>query len=185
MFYSLRGQISHICASYVVCENQNIGYIIKTPNPFQFSVGTVETFYTHVYMREQIIDIYGFTSVEERELFLKLISVKGIGPKGALAILASNDLLGLNQAITQADAKYLQRFPGIGPKASNQIILDLKGKLVSLDSSSDNPKISDVKEALRSLGYKNQELKRLTPVLEKHLDEPIEALIKIALKHLF
>ena len=102
--------------------------------------------------------------------------VKGIGPKGAMAILANGDIDGLQAAIEQSDAKYLQKFPGIGPKASGQIILDLKGKLSNINVT--DPKINDVKEALRSLGYNNQELKKIDKILVENKDLTIEELIK-------
>ena len=107
---------------------------------------------------------------------------KGIGPKGALAILASGDIDALNEAITQGDAKYLQRFPGIGVKASSQIILDLRGKLVT--SAPMNPKIENVKDALKSLGYSNAELKKLDKFLNDNIDLPLEELIKLSLKNM-
>ena len=107
-------------------------------------------------------------SKEEKNLFIKLISVKGIGPKGALAILANGDIDGLESAIESGDVKYLQKFPGIGPKASGQIILDLKGKLGAIKVV--DPKINDVKEALKSLGYNNQELKKLDKFLLDNRD---------------
>ena len=80
----------------------------------------------------------------------------------------------------KGDSKYLQRFPGIGPKASGQIILDLRGKLVSVEPS--NPKVDNVKEALKSLGYSNVELKKLDKFLMDNIELPIEQLIKMALK---
>ena len=103
-------------------------------------------------------------------------------PKGALAILASGDIDALNEAITQGDAKYLQRFPGIGVKASSQIILDLRGKLVT--STPMNPKIENVKDALKSLGYSNAELKKLDKFLNDNIDLPLEELIKLSLKNM-
>ena len=121
---------------------------------------------------------------EEKDgLIKKLISVKGIGPKGALAILANGDIQGLENAIEEGDSKYLQKFPGIGPKASGQIILDLKGKLGAIKVV--DPKINDVKEALKSLGYNSQELKKLYKFLIENRDLSIQELIKQSLKKLF
>ena len=115
-------------------------------------------------------------------LFIKLISVKGIGPKGALAILASGEIEELQNAILKGDARYLQKYPGIGPKASGQIILDLRGKLVS--DAPINPKIENVKEALRSLGYSSAELKKLDKFLSENIDLEIQELIKLSLKRM-
>lgn len=180
MFDFIKGNITSIKAKNIVLENNNIGFIINVPNPYAYKVNEIETVYIYTYIREDIFDLYGFKTVEERDLFIKLISVKGIGPKGALAILASGDISLLEDAIAKGDARYLQRFPGIGPKASGQIILDLKGKLVA--SNDENPKIVSVKDALKSLGYNNNELKKLDKFLNDNIDLPIGELVKMSLK---
>lgn len=182
MYNYLTGRVTNIYANYIVLENQGIGYIIRTPNPYSFQINEDLTIYTHVYIRQDVFDIYGFRSIPEKEIFIKLISVKGIGPKGALAIIANGDINKLEQAIDAADVKYLQKFPGIGQKASSQIILDLKGKLSKYNITREDPKIVDVKEALKSLGYHNSELKKLDTYLSENLDKPIEELIKKSLK---
>lgn len=183
MFDFIKGKVNNIGSNYIVLENNNIGFIIYTALPYNFKVGEDICVYTHTYIREEIFDLYGFKTIDERNLFLKLISVKGIGPKGALSILAKGDVEGLQNAIEAGDAKYLQKFPGIGPKASGQIILDLKGKLGNVTPI--DPKINDVKEALKSLGYNNQELKKLDKFLLENKDLPIQELIKQSLKKLF
>lgn len=183
MFDYINGKITRICSNYIVIENNNIGFVIYTASPYSFKENDNMRVYIYTYIREEIFDLYGFKSIEERNLFIKLISVKGIGPKGALAILANGDIEGLQNAIEQSDTKYLQKFPGIGPKASGQIILDLKGKLGVI--STVDPKINDVKEALKSLGYNNQELKKIDKFLIENKELPIEELIKQSLKKLF
>ena len=183
MFDYIKGKISVINSSYVVIENNGIGYIVHTASPFSFKENEDLTLYIYTYIREDVYDLYGFKTLEERNLFIKLISVKGIGPKGALAILARGDIDGLMSAIDASDVKYLQKYPGIGPKASGQIILDLKGKLGVVKIS--DPKIENVKDALRSLGYNNMELKKIDNFLEENKDLPIEQLVKLSLKKLF
>ena len=182
MFDYIKGKVSAVSAKYITIENNNIGYIVHVANPYAFSIGANVCVFIDTYIREDANDLYGFSFVEERDLFVKLISVKGIGPKGALAILASGDIDALEDAINKGDSKYLQRYPGIGPKASGQIILDLRGKLAQDNSS--NPKIANVKEALKSLGYSNVELKRIDSFLNDNLDLPIEELIKLSLKRM-
>lgn len=182
MFDYIKGNITNIGSNYIVLENNNIGFLIYTASPYSFKIGDNMCIYTYNYIREENFDLYGFKTTEERNIFVKLISVKGIGPKGALAVLANGDIDGLANAIDNGDSKYLQKFPGIGPKASGQIILDLKGKLVNVKVS--NPKINDVKEALKSLGYNNQELKKLDEFLNKNTDLSIEELIKQSLRKL-
>jgi len=184
MYQYIRGKVTEIYPKYIVLENNNLGYIIKTPNPFAYKKDEEITIYTHVYIREDIFDIYGFKDLAERELFIKLISVKGIGPKGALAIIASGDIKRLEEAINNADVKYLQKFPGIGPKSSSQIILDLKGKLATTTIKPESQKIIDVKEALKSLGYNNIELKKIEQFIQDNIDLPIAELVKKSLKKL-
>lgn len=183
MFDYIKGIVKGIGSNYIVIENNNIGFIIYTASPYSFKENEQLCIYTHSHIREDAFDLYGFKTLEERNIFVKLISVKGIGPKGALAILANGDINGLQAAIDSGDVKYLQKFPGIGPKASGQIILDLKGKLENVQVS--DPKINDVKEALRSLGYSNQELKKIDKFLLENKNLPIEVLIKESLKKLF
>ena len=126
MFDYIKGIVKGIGSNYIVIENNNIGFIIYTASPYSFKENEQLCIYTHSHIREDAFDLYGFKTLEERNIFVKLISVKGIGPKGALAILANGDINGLQAAIDSGDVKYLQKFPGIGPKASGQIILDLK-----------------------------------------------------------
>lgn len=183
MFDFIKGNVNNIGSNYIVVENNNIGFIIYTALPYNFKIGENVCVYTHTYIREETFDLYGFKTIEERNLFLKLISVKGIGPKGALSVLAKGDIEGLQNAIESGDAKYLQKFPGIGPKASGQIILDLKGKLGPVMVV--DPKINDVKEALKSLGYNSQELKKLDKFLMENKELSIQELIKLSLKKLF
>lgn len=183
MFDFIKGKIVNIGSNYVVLENNNIGFIIYTASPYSFKIDESICIYTYCYIREELFDLYGFKTIEERNLFIKLISVKGIGPKGALAVLANGDIDGLQSAIENSDVKYLQKFPGIGPKASGQIILDLKGKLGNVKVV--DPKINDVKEALKSLGYSAQEIKKLDNFLLQNKELSIEELIKQSLKRLF
>jgi Holliday junction DNA helicase RuvA len=114
-------------------------------------------------------------------MFLKLISVSGIGPKSALSILAAGKVKEIAKAIEDRNDAYLRKFPGIGSKASMQIILDLKGKLVfEEDMVPVNSKSSDVEQALMSLGYSKKEVEKVLSKLDMSLDEG--QLIKLALQ---
>jgi len=185
MFNHIKGIVTNVSATNIVLETNNIGYLIKAANPFSYKKGEETKLYTYLHVREDILDLYGFRSTEERELFLSLISVKGIGPKTALAIIAKDDVKNLKEAIETQNAKYLQRFPGVGPKASNQIILDLKGKLGKPASSIGNQKLDDVKAALSSLGYSQKELRKIDNFIINNSDLSIEELVKESLKKLF
>ena len=130
MYDFIKGRIDYVCPEYIVVENNGIGYLIHAPNPFVFS-GTNEEkkIYVHHYVREDLQALYGFSSREEKKLFIKLLNVTGIGPKGALAVLASGRVDQVVEAIESEDEKFLVKFPGIGKKTARQMILDLIGEL--------------------------------------------------------
>ena len=180
MYGYIIGIITKINPKYVICENNQIGYILIVPNPYNFSIGTEYKIFTYQHVREDEISLYGFLTEEEKDLFLKLISVSGIGPKSALSILATGSVNEIVRAIEARDDKYLKKFPGIGAKASLQIILDLKGKLNFDSSIIENNKLSDVKEALISLGYSSKEIDSVLKKLDENKE--INVLVKDALK---
>lgn len=182
MYEYISGQVVKITPKYIVVDNKGIGYQIMTPNPYQYKKDDIVLVYTYYHVREDALELYGFLTDEERDMFLKLISVTGIGPKTALPILASSSVAEISVAINNGDAKYIQKFPGIGPKAAQQIILDLRGK-VDFDapvSILDDGKLTDCQEALVALGYNKKDVKK---ALEK-VDINLEAaqIIKSALK---
>lgn len=186
MLSYIKGTITMIEGNTVVIEANKIGYLIKTPTPFNFKIGMEATIYTYLHVREDLLELYGFCKKEEKDLFLQLISVKGLGPKGALAILASGQIEEVIDAINKADSKFLQRFPGIGAKASQQIVLDLHGKLNFTHTSSafESPKVTKIKDALKGMGYTSSELKAVTSILEENIDKDETELLRIALKKL-
>jgi Holliday junction DNA helicase RuvA len=117
-------------------------------------------------------------------LFIKLISVNGIGPKSAIAILASGSVGSITKAIENGDAKYLQKFPGIGPKASQQIVLDLKGKIDFENVSVFTQNMVEVEEALQALGYRSKEIDKVIKKLDssKTTNELIKDALAMMLK---
>ena len=167
MYSYIKGQITEVLPTHITIENNGIGYLIKVPNPYLFeNLLNKETtiIYTYQNVREDAIDLFGFSTSEEKQMFISLISVKGLGPKGALAILASSTPSDLNTAILEGNDKYFKSFPGVGAKLSQQIILDLKGK-VNLSDEAKAPKddrIDNVALALKSLGYSSSEIKAVT-----------------------
>lgn len=185
MFDYIKGTITSIKGNYIVLESNQIGYLIKTANPFKYEINSSVKVYIYMYIREDVLDLYGFQSSDEKELFLQLISVKGLGPKGALAIISSESIEKVIFAINNGDNKYLQRFPGIGPKASQQIILDLHGKInFNNNIESSNPKVNYIVEALKAMGYKPSEIKSVSKIIEDNLDQDTSVLIKTVLKSL-
>ena len=153
MFDYLYGKVVKTESSYVVLDVNNIGFKVYTPNPYVF----VE---------------------EERELFLKLINVKGLGPKLALPILATGSVEGIKDAINRENIMYLKKFPKIGEKVARQIILDLKGKIVSSDNYVDSE--SELYQVLLSLGYKSADINAVIKQVNK--ENTIELQVKEALK---
>lgn len=134
MYEYIKGIVTFVSPAYIVLENSGIGYQLFIANPFRFSskLNAEATIYVHQAVREDAITLYGFKDYTEKQLYLKLLSVSGIGPKSGLAILANDDHQGLVQAIENEDAAYLTKFPGVGKKTASQIVLDLKGKLADL-----------------------------------------------------
>ena len=202
MYDYLKGQVTRITPEYIALEVQGIGYQLYTPNPFAFRINNqCQQIYVHMNVREDAQTLFGFTSLEQRELFRKLILVSGIGPKGALAILASGSPTHVIQAIEMEDEAFLVKFPGVGKKTARQMILDLKGKLgslmdtVELPSSEEelplfgvNPNKHELEEAmlaLTALGYSEKELLKVKPQLEEDASlTTTDAYMKQALKWL-
>ena len=183
MYGYIVGIVTKISPKYIICENNGIGYLIIVPNPFSYKLNEEYKIYTHQYVREDVLELYGFMTDEEKELFLKLISVSGIGPKSALSILATGTVGEICRAIESRNDAYLRKFPGIGSKASQQIILDLAGKLsISNDGFVTNSKLDDVSDALIALGYSKKEISKVLGKLDGNLEEG--ELIKEALKKL-
>lgn len=183
MYGYIKGVVTKVTPKYVILENNGIGYLLIVSNPYKFKLNEESKIYTYQYVREDIIDLYGFTTEEEKDLFLKLISVSGIGPKTALSILASGTVSEIIKAIETRNDTYLRKFPGIGAKASQQIILDLKGK-ISFDEDIvyGSSKSQDVELALISLGYSKKEITKALAKLDMNLDEA--TLVKLALQQM-
>lgn len=180
MYGYIYGIVTKQESNYILLENNKIGYLIYTANPYSFNLGEEYKIYLYQYIREDEISLYGFKEEEEKDLFLKLINVKGLGCKMALPMLATGSISGIIDAIERENILYLKKFPKIGDKVARQIILDLKGKLVSSDNVSENTSNDELVEALNALGYKAQDIKRIMPSVDKTAS--IEVQIKEALK---
>lgn len=175
MYSYFKGQITEVCATHITIECYGVGYLIKVPNPYQFEIGSNTTIYVYQNVREDAIELYGFSANEEKQMFISLISVKGLGPKGALAILASSTISEIIQALDDSNAKFFCSFPGIGNKLSQQIILDLKGKVnftADETTKTNSEKLENISIALKSLGYNNAEIKGVIKKLT--IDDTIE-----------
>ena len=199
MYEYLTGVVTFINPYYLVIETNGIGYQIALGNPYRYSskLNKEIKLYVHQVIREDAHLLYGFDSLEEKQLFLRLVSVSGIGPKSALAIMASDDHSGLIQAVETGDVTYLTKFPGVGKKTAQQMILDLKGKSgeLSIDTpfnlfdestAQDATALSEAMEALSALGYSDKEVKRVEKQLKEvenlTTDEYLRQALKLMMK---
>lgn len=195
MYDYIKGTLTKITATFIVVETGGLGYMIYVANPYSFSNSLNQDvqIYLHHVVREDAHLLFGFHTDDEKEVFLKLISVSGIGPMTALAIIAVDDNEGLVTAIDSSDIKYLMKFPKIGKKTAQQMILDLSGKFVEAPSETSksskrasavvNEPLEEAMEALVALGYKASELKKIKTFFEG-TNETAEQYIKSSLKML-
>lgn len=176
MYEYFEGIVTVITPSYIVVDVNGVGYKVYSPTPFAYQKEDKAKIFIEQVVRDTGITLYGFQSEDDKGLFLKLLSVSGIGPKSALAIMAAEDANSLAKAIEQGEVKYLTRFPGVGKKTASQIVLDLKGKLgdyvARLDRQDEEqgnipPALNDALLALIALGYTQKEVDRITPKLEE------------------
>ncbi|WP_019120121.1 Holliday junction branch migration protein RuvA [Brevibacillus massiliensis] len=195
----IEGAIAYIDSEYIVVETAGIGYRLFCPNPYAFvsREGHQQRFFTHHHVREDAISLYGFGSRDERDLFRRLLDVTGIGPKGALAILSAATPEQIVMAVEQENVAYLTKFPGIGKKTAQRMILDLKDKLKGFTPSfitsaaaamTASPEagagsLQEALEALTALGYTDAELVKVKGALAEQAQQggTVEQLIKQAL----
>lgn len=182
MYSYIIGTVTKIEASYIILENNKIGYIIYVPNPYSFTLNNEYKVYVYTQIKEDEHLLYGFKESSEKELFLKLIGVKGLGPKMAIPMLATGSETGIMDAIERENILYLKKFPKIGDKVARQIILDLKGKLVKKEDVVNTN--NELVEVLTSLGYKNIDIKKILPSIDstKEIEEQIKDALKLMLK---
>lgn len=176
------GKVEELDSNYISLNNNNIGYLIYTGNPYSFEIGKEYKIYIYQNVKEDEITLYGFKTKEERNLFLKLISVKGLGCKMALPMLATGSIDGIKDAIERENILYLKKFPKIGDKVARQIILDLKGKL-NMEVVSSNEDKDELVETLKSLGYKQSDINKILPkVTSNTIEEQVREALKLFLK---
>ena len=187
MYDYIIGKIVMIKNNAIVLDNNGIGYLVFVANPYSFEIGNEYKVYIYQHITEDEHLLYGFKTIEEKDLFLKLISVKGLGCKMALPILAVGSIEGIMDAIERENVLYLKKFPKIGDKLAKQMILDLKGKLefIGVGISDDEVETeTELREVLLGLGYKEKELK---PVLARvdtslSIEEQVKDALKLLLK---
>ena len=185
MYSYLNGTVVEVESNYITIDVQGIGYMIYTSNPYLFEPGKIYKVYIYQLVKEDEQSLYGFKSLEDKELFLRLISVKGLGCKMALPMLASGSASGIIDAIERENILYLKKFPKIGDKVARQIILDLKGKLTPSSNTSDlSVELSELVDVLKGLGYKSPDIKKILPNIDvsKNIEEQIKDALRLLLK---
>lgn len=186
MYGYIRGTITEIDSNYIVLENNNIGYVIYVPNPYSYQLNREYQVFIYTKVAEDEYTLYGFKTREDKELFLKLISVKGLGPKMALPILATGTFDSIAEAIENNNLNYLKKFPKIGDKVAKQMVLDLKGKLNTINTGlfAKEDLSNELYEVLSGLGYKQADIKRVLNKIDAKLslEEQVKEALKLMLK---
>jgi len=174
MIYYLNGIINVIGLDFIVVDVNDVAYQVFVSRPEEFRLYEKAKVLTYIQIKEDDVILYGFSTKEEKELFLRIISVKGIGPKGAINMLSKATVSSFINAIETTNTSFLKKLPGVGPKAAQQMILDLKGQLKFEDSSiksKNNQVFDDAREALKGLGFKVAEIDNaLSKINESDID---------------
>lgn len=196
MIYSVRGKLTHIDANLAVVECGGVGYACKTTATTLNSLprlGSEATLYTYLHITENALDLFGFFTILELSYFKMILTVSGVGPKAALAILSDLTPERLAVCIAAGDYKTITRAPGVGPKLAQRILLELKDRVADEDlafvrqeqgggGEGESSAVAQALSALVALGYSRGEaasaLAKADPV------QPVEELIKTGLKKL-
>lgn len=182
MIYFLRGKVEVIHEDYIVLDVRDVGYQMLVSHIEDYSLGEEVLIYTYNVVREDENYLVGFKTIEEKDVFLSLIKVKGLGPKTVIGALSATTPKDVVAAISSNNVAFLKKLPGIGAKAAGQIILDLKGELTG--GSKGNPKqYEDVYDALKSLGFKGAAIDRVLATINEP-DASTEDILRIALSRL-
>lgn len=204
MYAYIKGTLMEITEEAVVVETGGIGYNIKvSTNTADLlpGIGSEVKIYTYTLVREDSFSLYGFLTRDDLDIFKKLITVSGIGPKGGLAILSVMSADALRFAVAAGDAKEIAKAPGVGKKTAERVILDLRDKisiedtLRNLGSSdgraggdtglADNMMKREAIEALTALGYSASEAAAAVKKVEISENDTSETILKQALKYMF
>ncbi len=179
MYRYIIGIVTEQDSNNITLECNNVGYQVFVSNPYSYELNSEYKVYLYNHIREDENSLYGFKTKEELELFLKLINVKGLGPKMANGFFATGSVKGIVDAINRENILYLTKFPKVGEKIAKQIILDLKGK-IELEGDVSDDLTADLLEVLQGLGYKTSEINKVIKNVDPSLN--VEMQVKEALK---
>jgi Holliday junction DNA helicase RuvA len=189
MIGSLTGTVTTLLIdkSSIILTVQGVGYLVYTPSQTLASIrtGAELSLYTHLAVRETALDLYGFTTLDEKHFFEILIGISGVGPKSALSILSLADVPTLHNAIAENNTDYLTKVSGIGKKLAQKIVLELKDKIgtVELTGTQSHSDDASVIEALEAMGYKQAEAREVVKQLDPEV-HGLNARVAAALKHI-
>lgn len=188
------GEIKHINEESFIIENNNMGYLINSSfyTISKLEINSEYKIYTKMNVREDDISLYGFSSIEELEMFELLTSVSTIGPKNAISVLSSISVDKIKLAIVNNDINSLIKAKGVGKKTASRIVLELVDKVKKmhinknakediLDTNTPNSEIAVAREALLNLGYQRNSIDKVLAQL-KYTDLSLEEIIKESLK---
>lgn len=195
MYSYISGELIEITEETIVVDNHGIGYEIFVPKSILFqlpAVGSSVLIYTYLHIREDVMQLFGFRTKEELQLFRLLIGVTGIGPKGALSILGIMSASDLRFAILAEDAKAIAAAPGVGSKTAQRVIIDLRDKMDAItpaglsagDAATDQLASlkSDVIDAMTSLGYSASQALRAMEDMEITEEDAVEDVLRDVLR---
>ncbi|MFP7699523.1 MAG: Holliday junction branch migration protein RuvA [Candidatus Phytoplasma pyri] len=183
MYSYIKGKLVNIGQNFVVVDNNNIGYHIIVSNPSFYEINKEYKFFIHFHIKENLQILYGFNKHKNLFFFKKLLDVPTIGPKSALMLAEKDNLEKVLQAIENNDDLYLRKFPGIGIKSAQQIILKLKGSLIFSEKIILNQKQKELEKILLNLGFVKNEIKSVLNQIDDKKELELmtkEALSKLA-----
>lgn len=188
MIASISGKVIQLTKETVIIDINGLGFEVFVPKPLlsETEAGDLLYLYTYMLVREDNIALYGFTSLEEKDLFLQFLAVGGIGPKLSLSILSSLSIDNIRSAILSEKPDYFSRVPGIGKKTAQKIIIQMQGKLPDSDGLAIRS-ITDVDDAvvdaLISLGYSVVEAQTALQTIPKNTPDDVETKLRVALQY--
>ncbi len=187
MIAKIKGKIEYLRDNYAVVDVNGVGYKIFVTDYTFGKLASKKDINLHIYtyVREDILALYGFLDLEEKEMFELLISVSGIGPKAALGILSIAEPKTIQTAVLNEDASVLTRVSGVGKKTASRVILELKNKIAEMPSADKEKAVADSEaiEALQSMGYSVSEAREALKSVPKNIKDVSER-IKMALKNI-
>lgn len=196
MIALLTGQIASKTLERIILDVNGVGYQVAIPLSSFYSLPDEGTTTLHIYthVREDSLLLFGFLSQLEKEIFILLLSISGIGPKVALNILSHMSCADLYTALANEDAKRLATLPGIGKKTAERLVLELRDKIGKLAGAAELPATDqipsggnnsdDILSALINLGYKEKQAAAAIAKLDIDANDSMETILKAALKHL-